>query len=74
MRTLALTLITALCLASCTTSKPTKHKGYEVYLKNGRDMGIITCDSVQMQSASEATIWTKGRMMKVYAESILLSN
>jgi hypothetical protein len=72
MRTLTL-MITALCLVSCTTSKP-KHKGYEVYLKNGRDMGILTCDSVQMQSASEATIWTKGKAMKVFAESILLSN
>jgi hypothetical protein len=71
MRTLA--LLTLIALSSCTASKP-KHKGYEVYLKNGRDMGIVTCDSVQMQSASEATIWTKGRMMKVYAESILLSN
>jgi hypothetical protein len=73
MRTL-LTLITLICLSSCTTSKPTKHKGYEVYLKNGRDMGIITCDSVQMQSKSEAVIWTKGKAMKVFAESILLSN
>jgi hypothetical protein len=72
MKTL-LTLITALCLVSCTTSKP-KYRGYEVYLKNGRDMGILTCDSVQMQSPQEATLWTKGRMMKVYAESILLSN
>jgi hypothetical protein len=72
MRTLV--LLTLIALSSCTTSKPTKHKGYEVYLKNGRDMGIITCDSVQMQSQKEATLYIKGKPTKVFAESILLSN
>jgi hypothetical protein len=54
----------------------THRSGYEVYLanNNGKDLSIITCDSVQMQSKGEATIWSKGKAMKVYADCIMIAN
>jgi hypothetical protein len=71
MKLIYILLVGVLALSSCTINRL---PGYEVYMKAGSDMSILSCDSIHMQSNQEALLFIKGRRLKIYAEQILISN